>query len=199
MLVALRRSERERFALPREPIRTRSRTAPRAAHGPELVGEMLLERRDLGLDRDARCRCRLRSRPRGSARPPVSTHALRFWYMRPRVPSIGSTMKPPGRLDRAGLRGSTTLSAGNALGHEHECRRSPRARASSSRREQRLAHPVDGVDGVAGPVVRDVARAPPASRSLARLDHRVANRALQAEQRACEQMFAASFMTAALR
>ena len=71
-----------------------------AAHGPQHVPEVLLRRAGSRSGRQATMSLRRVSGPRFGATP-VSTQALRFWYMTPRVPSIGSTMIATARPPRA--------------------------------------------------------------------------------------------------
>ena len=51
---------------------------------------------------------------------PVSTHALRFWYIRPRVPSIGSTMIHQSADASSRPLGIAAAAARQPLRDEHE-------------------------------------------------------------------------------
>ncbi len=96
---------------------------------------------------------------RGSGRfgaTPVSTQALRFWYMSPRVPSIGSTIRQNFALSRVRPNGNTVRAAGEPFRDEHdptEC-----VRLGAQHLEQYgFAHLVDGVNRVATLVTDDAA------------------------------------------
>ena len=120
--------------------------APCPADRPDRIREVLLQDRDLRLQRqtDVGQRGRPRAFPRGRGATPVRIQADRFWYIRPRVPSIGSTM--------------TTISASRSSIPDGSRRRpswpSPSAmsrhgHSAASAREPVEQHPLrDAIDGV---------------------------------------------------
>ena len=85
----------------------------------------------------------------GPRATPVRIQAGRFWYIRPRVPSIGSTMMTHRARLSVGACRHDDLAAGQPLGHQqHRPLRASRSSADLCD-EHLLGHAVDRVDRVA--------------------------------------------------
>ena len=78
---------------------------------------------------------------------PVRIQALRFWYISPRVPSIGSTMMRQVAACSSIVSGKAPLPARHPFGNEHERLLALRGRGEPF--DDLLADGVDRVDGVA--------------------------------------------------
>jgi len=94
----------------RDPVDARRRRSL-ASNGPELVRQMLLDERNLRLHGELDNPPACKGQDRGAT--PVRIQAGRFWYITPRVPSIGSTMMTHRAVFRSAPSGTTTSPPGS--------------------------------------------------------------------------------------
>ena len=162
MVAARRRPQRERRAVAGQAVeRTPSRPAPRTAHS--CVAQVLLDQRDLGLHRELDVGRGACAGPRFGARRRSGSRPGRFWYIRPRVPSIGSTMithcaaarsalsghdaSPPGKPSATSTTGRPRVAMVRAISSTSSLRR--RGRRHRSCRLRRLGTTPESVVGAA--------------------------------------------------
>ncbi len=133
----------------RSPVRrsNRSALAALALHRPQPCRTGAASRAGSPSATASSTSARVVASPRFGATP-VRIQALRFWYMRPRVPSMGSTITRKRAADSAVPRGRVKPPPARPSAIRTSGLRGAISRSKKSTRHF-LAHPIDGVDRVA--------------------------------------------------